>query len=273
MLPIRNIQFESSTACNANCIFCPRSDMARAHGTMSDDLFYKIITEGKQANPYANFIPFLNGEPFAFPRIFEWLDYMEQQEVSIHLFTNASLLSKEKIDRLVRNKMIRYIYCSINAATPETYAKVVRGPDFATTAANIHYLLSKRPSFKVRIGMVETEDTMADMELHRRTWGKRARGVNFRNWAGARHDALESRGRKIPCHDIRHNITILWDGRVCLCCMDYDGQVILGDLNQQSLSDIWTSSAWLRDKHARLEFTDLPLCGPCNSNVRPLIDV
>ena len=62
------IQFESSTACNAKCTFCPRYDMTRPKGEMSDELFYKIIKEGKEIKDSV-FIPFLNGEPFVFPRI------------------------------------------------------------------------------------------------------------------------------------------------------------------------------------------------------------
>jgi len=34
---------------------------------------------------------------------------------------------------------------------------------------------------------------------------------------------------------------VLWDGRVVPCCHDYNGFVVLGNLNDNSLSDIWHS--------------------------------
>src|SRR3989338_6870154 len=108
----KTIQFEGSTSCNANCVFCPRSAMARSQGTMSDEMFHKIIKEGKEMGA-RRFIPFLNGEPFANPKIFEWLDYMEKEGVSTCLFTNAELLDEEKTDKLVKYKNIEYINCSL----------------------------------------------------------------------------------------------------------------------------------------------------------------
>lgn len=67
------IQFESTTKRNAKCKFCPRYDMTRPQGEMSDELFHKIIEEGKKFRK-AHFVPFLNGEPFVFSRIWGWLD-------------------------------------------------------------------------------------------------------------------------------------------------------------------------------------------------------
>jgi len=49
------IQFESSTRCNANCSFCPNSDITRPRGEMSDELFHKIIQESIVTTIYEKF--------------------------------------------------------------------------------------------------------------------------------------------------------------------------------------------------------------------------
>ena len=87
------IQFEGLSVCNASCNFCPVSTcMTRTRGEMSDELFHKIIKEGKQLG-IRKYVPFLNGEPFLHKKIFVWLDYMEKEGVNFHLYTNGSLLN------------------------------------------------------------------------------------------------------------------------------------------------------------------------------------
>lgn len=210
------------------------------------------------------FIPFLNGEPFANPKIFEWLDYMENEGVRTVLFTNAELLDEEKINRLVQYKNIEYINCSVNASTKETYDKIMRRPDFDRVEKNVKYLIEKAP-FRVKVGMTVVEDNLKEASSFKRKWRSKAKFGDFVNWAGARHDTMEKTGEKIPCAYILSKMYILWDGRVCLCCFDYDGKMILGDMNKQSLQEIWDNAEEIRERTRHLDF-DTPLCKECNGN-------
>ena len=233
---------------------------------MSDELFHKIIREGKAAGA-KKFYPFLNGEPFMFAKIFEWLAYMDSQDVVVHIYTNASLLDKQKADLLVQFKCVNYVYCSFNGATRQTYEKVM-GLDYDRTKQNIEYLRSKAP-FRVRVGMVLTSDTIAEQDAFKKLWGRRAKMPKFSNWAGSKHDAAEYTNEKIPCRQVRTHMTVLWDGRVCLCCFDYDGRVIVGDLNKQSVQEVWNKNRALRKRHYAYDF-DMPLCSDCNFNIAGL---
>ena len=255
------IQFESSTACNARCTFCPRYDMTRQGGQMSDELFHKIIKDGKElmADQY---LPFLNGEPFVFPRIWEWLDYMRDNNCRTYLFTNAEFMD---VDRLIKYPNIRYVCCSVNGATQETHETVMRGPHFDKVKANIEDLIQRAP-FRVYVSMVVVEENQHEVELFKKQWGKRAIFGEFKNWGGARHDKLEKTGVRKPCISLFQGLTILWDGKVVPCCLDYDGQLILGDANKQTLKEIWKNSKWLRDRHEKLDFDFLP-CRDCNQNI------
>lgn len=266
----RTIQFEISTFCNANCTFCPRSSLTRPQGTMTDETFHKIIQEGK-AMGVRRFIPFLNGEPFINPKIFDWLDYMQKEGVSTCLFTNAELLDQDKVDKLAKYTNIEYINCSFNAATEETRKKIMPGSNFETTKKNIDYLIKTVP-FKVKVGMTVVENNFPEKEAFRKMWGGRAKFGDFVNWAGDKHDPQEKIGDKIPCPQLLTHLNVLWDGRVCLCCFDFDGKVILGDLNTQSLLEIWDNAEPLRQKHLSLDF-DLPLCRDCNNNAHKLESV
>lgn len=251
---------ESSTFCNARCLFCPRYEMKRKMGEMSDEIFYKVIKDGKEIN--AKFYsPFLNGEPFVFPRIWEWLDYMKKEEVQFSLYTNAEFMD---VDRLVSYPNVRYVNCSLNGATKETYDKIMRGPDYERSKKNIEELI-KKANFRVQVSMVVTEDNVKEIDQFNKMWGKYSKMRSFKNWGGDRHSSFEDKGEKKPCWAVLNTMVILWDGRVVPCCMDYDGKLILGDIKKQSLKEIWHNSYWLREKHRKLDFSMIP-CKECNYN-------
>jgi radical SAM protein with 4Fe4S-binding SPASM domain len=235
--------------------------MTRQRGEMNDELFHKIIKESKEfCNP--QIVPFLNGEPFVFSRIWKWLDYMKEQNCRVYLYSNAEFID---IDRIIKYPNIRYICCSINAATKRTYDKIMRGPDYNKVKHNVEELIKKAP-FKVYSSMVITSDNQSEVEEFKKQWGRHTIFGEFKNWGGARHDEIEKKGIRVPCQSLMRAITILWDGRVAACCMDYNGQLILGDANKKTLSEIWTESKWLRDKHSKLDFSMIP-CKDCNQNI------
>lgn len=230
---------------------------------MSDKLFHKIIKDGKEIR-HSFFVPFLNGEPFIFPRIWEWLDYMRDEDVRVHLYTNAEFMD---VDRLIKYPNIRLVCCGINAATKEIYNKVVRGPNYETVITKTEELI-KKGNFKAGAwaSMVIVDENQHEVEKFKRIWGKNAIFGDFKNWGGDRHDKLEKTGTRVPCYSLLQAITILWDGRVVPCCMDYDGKLILGDANKQTLTEIWHKTSWMRKKHKELDFSMIP-CRNCNQNI------
>lgn len=256
------INFESSTSCNARCTFCPRYEMTRPRGEMSDELFHKIIKDGKAMGIRA-YSPFMNGEPFVFPRIWQWLDYMEKERVWVSLFTNAEFLD---VERLIKYTNIQYVNCSLNAATKETYNKIMRGPNYDIVIKNIDTLLKLAP-FHTRVSFVTCDDNIHELEQFKSMYRSKKRKVNgFANWTGDRYAEIARKGNKIPCWVLLHQMFILWDGSVVPCCMDYNGKMILGDANKNTLKEIWDNYSWMRKKHQNFDF-DIPVCNNCNYNV------
>jgi ribosomal protein L31 len=184
------------------------------------------------------------------------------KDCRVYLFTNAELMD---VDRLVKYKNIRYVCCSVNATTKETHQKVMRGPDFNKVVSNVEDLIKKAP-FPVYVSMVKVKDNEHEVEAFKKKWGKRATFGEFKNWGGARHDPLEKTGKRVPCLSLLRGMTILWDGRVSLCCLDYDGKLIIGDANKQHLSEIYQSLKLMRKKHLSLDF-DYEPCRDCNQNI------
>ena len=61
---------------------------------------------------------------------------------------------------------------------------------------------------------------------------------------------------------------ILWDGDAVPCCLDFDGKVILGNVFQTSISEVWNSkkSRDFREAHASQKFPEM--CRTCD-HLRP----
>ena len=57
----------------------------------------------------------------------------------------------------------------------------------------------------------------------------------------------------------------LIDGRVTVCCRDYDGSLVVGDISQQSLGDIFRGDAMgaLQRAHAARDVSEYALCRTC----------
>lgn len=257
------INIESSTRCSAMCVFCPRYEMTRKMGDMSDELFHKIIKEGREMR-VKRYSPFMNGEPFVFPRIWEWLDYMEKEGVLVSLYTNGSNID---VDRLLKYSNIEYLDFSINAATPETHHKVMRMREGIWDKVIENYTkVRKARKFFVRASLVKCSANIHEVAAFRSMF-RGAKVCGFGNWTGARFDPIERKGERVPCYPLFSQMYILWNGDVVPCCMDFDGKQILGDANKENLSDIWyKNSEWMREKHRKLEF-DIPVCSQCNYNV------
>jgi len=255
---------ECTTYCSASCNFCPRVDMDRPKGEMSDELFRKIIKDGK-AIRVKRYSPFLMGDPFVFPRIWEWLDYMAKEEVIASMYTNGSHLD---VDKVIKYKNIDYLDVSLNAATAETHSKVmhIAGNQFDDIIDKINFLFKHAP-FSVRVSFVKTSENAHELDQFKTMFG-RYKICGMANWKGARHDPIERKmDERVPCGVSLTQMFILTDGRVVPCCMDFDGKHVLGDANTQTLGEIWnTTHREFRRMQKAGKWNDIPICQGCNYN-------
>jgi radical SAM protein with 4Fe4S-binding SPASM domain len=72
--------------------------------------------------------------------------------------------------------------------------------------------------------------------------------------------------RKQTCPNIWDRMTVFWNGDVTLCCEDVDGDWVMGNLNEHSISEIWNSERLLaiRKIHREKHFEKFPFCLHCD---------
>lgn len=267
------LQIESTARCNAKCSFCPVGlGLERPVGEMSDELVDKILADA-HALGIDRVLLFLNGEPFIFKRFFGWLHKLRHYGMKTHVFTNGASLTRDKADQLASfHDVVELVCFSVSGKDAESQRRIMN-LDFDRVIQNIRYFANDANynGFadttiikQVYVSMPNIEGT-AYQNQWKQLWAKEGIKAqvnpNF-NWGGrVGHD---KGGFTSYCGRLDH-MTVLWDGRVNLCCMDGHGEVILGDLNHQTISEVYNGEVakHYRSLHTQGRQSELKLCDIC----------
>ena len=207
--------------------------MERKQGIMDMALFRKVADEcaalGITHVRMHNY-----GEAFIDRQLVEKIRYAKQigiQEVG--LISNGSLIT-EDVARGMIEAGLDAINISVDAAGKDVFESTRVGLNYDKVIAAIERILrlreeSGRTRPKLILSFVR-QDNSAEEQAFIERWRARADKIHvtdLHNWAGTLNT---SSNVTFPCYRQWLTFTVLWDGRVSLCCADFDGQDILGDL-------------------------------------------
>jgi len=210
-----HIEIETYNRCNGVCDFCPVSAQweTRPKQKMEMRLFYKIIDELAELNYSGRLALFSNNEPFLDDRILEMHEYAHRKlpKARMHLFTNGTLLTLEKFIKIMEylDELIIDNYNQELDLIPPV--KVIK--DYCEE----HPELVK----KVTISLRKPKEVLA------------TRGGDAPN----RQEQISY--KDTTCVNPFIQMVIRPDGKVSLCCNDPLGKNTLGDLNKNSLVEVW----------------------------------
>ena len=261
------VQIESTNICNAKCVFCPRDDMERKQGIMDMALFTKIVDEcvtlGIGHVRMHNY-----GEPFVDRALVEKVRYAKQKGIpQVGMISNGSLIN-EAAARGMIEAGLDAINISVDASGKEVFESTRVGLKYDKVIANIERLLALREQAgrrrpKLILSFVRqnnSEDEHAFIE-HWRTKADKIHITDLHNWAGTLNQKSDV---NYPCYRPWLTFTALWDGRVSLCCADFDGSTILGDLRTHTISEIWNSGTYRALRREHLESGGPAICRSCD---------
>ena len=261
------VQIESTNLCNAKCVFCPRDEMHRRQGVMDMDLFKKIVDEcatlGITHVRVHNY-----GEPFLDRQLVEKVRYAKSKGIAeVGMISNGSLITEDLASGMI-DAGLDAINISVDASGKETFERTRVHLEYDTVIGNIKTLARlrneagrKRP--KLILSFVRQGNT-ADEQAFIEEWSRIADKIHvtdLHNWAGTLNDHSDVR---FPCYRIWLTFTVLWDGRVSLCCADFDGRHILGDLRTSSIAEVWNSPAYAAVRRQHLEDGGPEICRSCD---------
>tara|TARA_Y100000310_G_C20683873_1_gene817731 strand:- start:1480 stop:2517 length:1038 start_codon:yes stop_codon:yes gene_type:complete len=273
---------ETTNFCPMRCIMCPRTTkMTRPLGHMDFELFKRIINQAKKYTHYVQLHHF--GDPLMHPEQEKFIDYCEDNGVVTRMSINPLLLTEERAKKLLKSKLAE-LYISLDGGDNESY-KAIRGnaADYDKAIVNIKRFAELKTEMGkskpyVLIGMVLMKSTSANVEDFEKMWdipGIDKRIIKkFSSFGG--NEEIANLGtkegkevlfneKKYPCYKPWKNFTITWDGKVVPCCYDYDKLYVIGDVNEESLEQIWNGQRMqdLRRQHVSGDFGENTLCKEC----------
>lgn len=281
------ISIESSSYCNADCIMCPREQLTRVKGNMSMDLYHKIIDECADHSRHVRLIqPFMFGEPFINKQLVDMIQYTKGKlpRTPVNVSTNGSLINPEKAQALIDCGLDK-INIDIDGATKNTFEEVRVGLDFDQVVENAKYLMdlkrktgSRTPEITVTI--INMDETHHEIDDFKNCWEPIADHVvvqSYTTWTGSVEDrnvgdqaeASYTGGFTFPCKHPWEEFVIASDGKVSICCLDFDFKVVVGDVSRQSISEIWNGEPLneIRDKMVENRYHELDICSQCNNYI------
>ena len=210
-----HIEIETINRCNGNCSFCPvsRKKDPRVKAVMTTELFQKIVAQLAKINYSGRFTTFSNNEPLLDDRLIEFNRYAREKlpNARMHLFTNGTLLTIDKFIALIN------ILDELIIDNYQQELKLIKPCQEIEAYCKEHPELCK----KVTIVLRKPNEILT------------SRGGNAPN------------RKQIPdyskdrCILPFRQMIVRPDGKVSLCCNDAIGKYTLGDLNQESLLDVW----------------------------------
>jgi radical SAM protein with 4Fe4S-binding SPASM domain len=188
----------------------------------------------------------------------------------VKIFSNGSLLTADKAKELI-DAGLDEIKISFDGATKQEFERIRFGLSFDRVVANIKELVKIRDrsksSLKIKVACCSTSDKDATM----RSLENCVDGFSFdkvHNWADSDINHAVKSSIRMPCSRLWRTFTVLSNGSVALCCLDYEGKVVLGDTNEKSIFEIWHNEHYkkIRLLHKTAQQDQIAICRNCTKS-------
>ncbi|MGQ9628954.1 MAG: radical SAM protein [bacterium] len=258
-----NVVVEVTNRCNLRCEFCHRNKMIRPEGSMDFGLYKEIVDEISGYGDVA-LTPYFFGEPLVHGRIFDMIRYAVDSGIkNISISSNGVLLDEVRAKRLM-DSGLNGISISVEGVDPETYRESMNYPDYERVVDNILNMVRLRDQsgsgMTIGVTFIKTERAADETEAFVEHW------LNVVDYVLVRKELKERDGfqkiisgneelniPRIPCMVLWDHTIILWNGDVTLCCADYDGRMVIGNVRERPLREIWLGDGYQRIRQSHIE--------------------
>lgn len=281
-----DVSLELSSACDMACEYCYHSasnEIPFVKGIMDKNLAFKIILEC--ADLGVNSIKFnYRGEGTINPAYREITDLAKKfarGSTFIDRLANSNFKfhPRRRDDIFLGLSNLTKVKVSYDSFIPSVFETQRKGGNHALTTENINLFYNHPERIKseteiviqaVRTKLNKDEDIYSEVK---KRWP--SAGVSIRDMVAGRGDAdlssLENRTRDLSerqsCIQAHVRLMIHWDGRVAPCCPAIGNNLLIGNINEQSVTQIFNSmeaKTLRRELKDKTAFTREP-CKSCSS--------
>jgi radical SAM protein with 4Fe4S-binding SPASM domain len=292
------LQVQTQSFCNGQCSVCPYTVVSKKlpQGRMEWDLFSKIADECASEPMLALFACMLQNEPLLDSRVFDCVKHFKSisKGKKTWIVTNGELIDRYSIEEMVQSNLDSLVI-SLNTNSKDIYMSMNNGLDYDRVMKNISTVLSNETiRRKVMLSFLVTERNFQDVPQSLHYWHKKGVGtrvIGLSNRAGSLNEYEKLRlktgyyGSNFPsklkgrlmtrvmrvmgCHLPFYQMTVLFNGDVIICCHDWNRAIVVGNVKDSSLKEIWNSERMNDIRRAMLgkKYREIDSCKDCSITV------
>lgn len=140
---LAKVYIEPTNRCNLDCVTCIRHSWDEPLGTMSVEVFSRILEGLRSFDPPPDIFFGGLGEPLSHPNILSMVREAKSLGSAVELITNGMLLTKSVSAELVDAGLDK-LWVSLDGATPESYTDVRLGAALPEVLDNMHEFRRER---------------------------------------------------------------------------------------------------------------------------------
>lgn len=273
---------EITNACNLNCVMCNTKLSKRSIGFISPEIFEKVL---RQLSTIGLNVIGLHtvGETFMYKNLDTLLEVARKYGFTVWISTNGQF--PKAIEPIFKRfpDIISSFRLSIDGASKSTYESIRRGGKFEKvfeTLGAIDRINQGKRSFRVPvlIASILSTTNINDIPLFFKKFAKYCfpEQINFSLVNGLSPDPSYFQeafpfpnliSPVVPCHMPFQKVYFTFQGKVTLCCRDYNEELVVGDISMESLIDIWDGRAAedVREQHLYPDKLKINMCKHCYS--------
>ncbi len=263
--------------CNLKCPMCPRQVFIPGKGYMDFSFVKAVIDQATEHGLCAlNFAGL--GEPTLYPELFAVIRYAKEKGVvDVNMHTNGTRLGTAFNKNLIESGLDRLII-SLDSADKERYERIRVGAKFEKVYAAVEDLIKQRnehPQTRLHIKanfieMDESDPTEKNKFIS--YWENKLDRIAILRYLDCQseeeelyHKANYNQDDNFCCPELWRRLVILSDGTATLCPRDMKKRYVIGDIDKQTVSEIWEGVMMqkARDLHRNGRFKELDLCKDC----------
>lgn len=273
MIPVnKEMRFETTTECDYDCIICRKRDTDRESRTMSLDLFKMLFNKIVDETDQYTALSFAGtGDPLCDPGLEDKIRYAKKRRpnLDVPIVTNGYRMTPTRF-RSLQDAGVDTIRISFHGDSPETYFETHRRNAFDKVRKNVLSALDNKTTTKITLALVVVPNNEHIVDSWLNLWKDerislvevwRAHNwIDYHNYRKLQKEQVNTCGRVFS-----GPLQIQVDGTVNMCCMDFLGELLLGDLKTQSLKEIFEGAFYTKLARCHTDgiFTNGLLCRKC----------
>ncbi|RMH56012.1 MAG: radical SAM protein [Candidatus Hydrogenedentota bacterium] len=274
-VPPKLLMLELTNACNLKCVMCRNPAMVRRKGMMAPEIIEKTVSQAAEMG-IEDVALFTTGESLLHKGLLDAIRTVRNAGLSCYLTSNGLLLNPPLAEALCLSGLASFKF-SIDGATREEYEAIRVNGSFEKLIENVRLLRTVRDRTGSKMRIICAAVVMRRNEAHladfRDLFEPMCDEILFSflgNLGGRIEEEKSSFFQKKaairPCRLLWDRIVVNYDGTVTACCIDFDAELVYGDIRKDPLVRIWNNAVireWRR-RHLAGNLQGIPLCDGCD---------